>query len=491
MAKVCAILFLFVFFLSPLAFSQSHPAVELQLLSNEQIAELNLDKPSFSAWVKIMGQRIDSIFSLTDQKRDIMVLVHMYADRDPTLQFYSRPAYSTGELKKVQTAFHTVPPFRTRFIAYDYLYLIRTNGGSGDHKGAFSPEYVDPLNLSHKAFTKASLTEKKVLLSTWAQEVMPLLAASLQKVDDKFSGVKYMARTLNTLTAATPVSEANGASQSRILALTDSMADYWRGVMEMSPGNGIISLSKVMLLVKDGDFDLAKEYCELLRPFGNDKLAATWFLTELSWQLDAFNKELQTRSARGLEQGERGNYAGAVSIFSGLLAEYPRSAALHYDLNYELLKKRQAEHSDSVFSPAQWASLVEVINSCNPLYPQSIRPSSPKQAYIAMRRAMLPTLFKDKTKYPADVLELADIALDLGAYGYAAEAYWLCFSRLKKEEIGHRETLAYFLYCLDKLGVKEIRKNFIWEFEKEFKKIDKERKGKMEESAAYKGFKSH
>ena len=87
-------------------------------------------------------------------------------------------------------------------------------------------------------------------------------------------------------------------------------------------------------------------------------------------------------------------------------------------------------------------------------------------------------------------MELGDIALDLGAYGYAAEVYWLCFSRIKKEDIGNREMLPYCLYCLDKLGVQDIRKNFIGDFDKEFKRIDKERRKQMEENKFYRSFKN-
>ncbi|HXC04746.1 MAG TPA: hypothetical protein VNZ86_08325, partial [Bacteroidia bacterium] len=116
------------------------------------------------------------------------------------------------------------------------------------------------------------------------------------------------------------------------------------------------------------------------------------------------------------------------------------------------------------------------------------RANNGKEGYELYRRAEQVKLFKDKEKRTADIQKLGDIALDLNATAYAGEIYWLCFSRIKKEDLNGKEMLPYFLYTLDKLGIKDIKNNFKGNFEKEFKKIDKERKKEMERSPVYKSF---
>ena len=48
-----------------------------------------------------------------------------------------------------------------------------------------------------------------------------------------------------------------------------------------------------------------------------------------------------------------------------------------------------------------------------------------------------------------------------------------------------REVLAAFLYDLEQLGVKSIKKNFRGDHEKDFKRIAAERRERMEKNAPY------
>jgi hypothetical protein len=462
---------------------QAAPHIEIQLLSNEQVSELNLDRGSFPSWTRGMTNLTDSAFLRDKTKRDVMVLVTLHTAKDPEVRIYARPSYTPAELEQVQQFYKRTPVSYTRLTDYSFLYLIRLNGGNGDKAAAFIPAFEDPAQITRKNFKRANLSDKKNMLINWATtEALPLIAAAEMRVEEKFSGVHYMALTLNSY-LHTP---SSGITPQQVLRLTDSTADYWRGVMEMSPGNELVSLSKVLLMVAAGQFDYAKEYNELLKPFGSEKALATYYMKELSWRLEEFDKELSTRTQRGIDQRLNGNYAGAVAIDEGIDSEYPNSAWLKYELFYCHNMLQNEDKKDSLRTAADWRlSKMDILN-CNPLYPIVARAFSGEENYQAFRRSQISTLFKDKNHNAKDVAELADIALDLHVYGYAAEVYWLSFSRIKKEELGQREMLPYYLYCLEHLGVKSIKETFKGDFEKEFKRIEKERRKKMEESVYFK-----
>jgi hypothetical protein len=474
---------LFLFVSSAAVFAQGAPHIEIQLLGNEQVSELNLDRGSFPSWTRSMTNLTDSAFLGDKTKRDVMVLVTLHTSKDPEVSIYARPSYTPTELEQVQQFYRRTPVSYTRLTDYSFVYLIRLNGGNGDKTAAFVPVFEDPAQLARKTFRKANLSDKKSMLINWTNtEALPLIAAAEMKVDEKFSGVHYMALTINNYLQKVQ----DNITGRQVLRLTDSSADYWRGVMEMSPGNELVSLSKVMLMVAAGQFDYAKEYTELLKPFGSDKALATYYMKELSWRLEEFDKELSTRTQRGIDQRLKGNYAGAVAIDEGIDAEYPNSAWLKYELFYCRNMLKNEEKKDSLRTAADWSiSKTEILN-CNPLYPIVARALSGEENYQTFRRSQISTLFKDKNHNGKDVAELGDIALDLHVFGYAAEVYWLCFSRIKKEELNQREMLPYYLYCLEQLGVKSIKETFKGDFEKEFKRIEKERRKKMEGSVYFK-----
>ena len=84
-----------------------------------------------------------------------------------------------------------------------------------------------------------------------------------------------------------------------------------------------------------------------------------------------------------------------------------------------------------------------------------------------------------------NILEYADIALDLKVYGFAAHMYWLILQN-KPDDFPQRDILAHYLYCLEKLGDTE----FLHRYESEYsrqksRKIEKDRKKVMESSPEF------
>ena len=84
------------------------------------------------------------------------------------------------------------------------------------------------------------------------------------------------------------------------------------------------------------------------------------------------------------------------------------------------------------------------------------------------------------TRRSTDLVSYADIARDLDVYGFAAMLYWNIVSAVKPEDYGGRELLEDFLYCLEQLGVKDLKENFRGDHAAAFARIKADRKKRVE-----------
>jgi hypothetical protein len=83
-------------------------------------------------------------------------------------------------------------------------------------------------------------------------------------------------------------------------------------------------------------------------------------------------------------------------------------------------------------------------------------------------------LFEKPPQEPAQfVSQYADLALKLEAYGYAAHLYWFSVG-LKATDLTVEQKLTRYLYCLEKLGVTDLKKNFKDDFSAAFARLDRE-----------------
>ncbi|MBK6986096.1 MAG: hypothetical protein IPH32_15740 [Bacteroidetes bacterium] len=64
--------------------------------------------------------------------------------------------------------------------------------------------------------------------------------------------------------------------------------------------------------------------------------------------------------------------------------------------------------------------------------------------------------------------------MDLGVYDFAAQLFWLS-STFDKE---NKDALTKYLYCIEKLGVSDLKENFKGNYDKLFKDLEKEKKKK-------------
>ena len=352
-------------------------------------------------------------------------------------------------------------------IIFYLLFLLITNSN------LFAQKENDKIIQDYE---NASLKQKFEMNKTYAiKEALPVLSGYQTIVEDKFAGVKNFGNL---------VTKTNFSEQQDILKLTGNNSDFWRANMEMESGNQLIPVTKIFMLISQGEFDYAIKYIEIVKMFSKSETYADKYLEELSNRLDLFNKQLNTEIEKGIAEHDKGNFEKAISIYSEILKLYPNSAWANFELFYSQSELNKKNGDGKLNSIENWNKKKTNILDHNPFYGLPISSQNPKDAYLLFRRNSIETLFKDKNERLNDIYKYAEIAMDLKIYDFAAQLFWFSFSHSKNNE----DSIYKFLYCIEKLGVTNLKGNFKGNFEKEFKNIEKEKEKEMTKSEIYKSY---
>ncbi len=454
--------------------SQTLPEISIDMLGNDNITSVNIQESD--KMVKSIGQAMDVVkkeFVDVPPDQKIVIVFISHKTGTPTVELYSRPKLSKEKEKNFFTQINALHFENTLIV--DFPILINVNV-KPDELSSFT-DLVLPTDRLKEEYIKADLKKKYELNKSWAiNEMLPILSAFEVKVDDQFAGVK----NVGTLVSKTDFSKPQDSE-----ALTSKKMDYWRATMEMNAGNQLIPATKIGMLVAQGEFDQASKYLEIINLFSDPKSVPTTYLNELTWRLNLFTKELNVEIGIGIEQHDKGKYQKAITIYRSILESYPNSAGVLYELYYSQNALDIENKKIEAGSRTAWDKAKGEIYRCNPVYTMDVRASNAKEGYLLFRRQSISELFKEKDQRLKDIYKYADIAMDLGVYDFAAQLFWLSFTFDKEQ----KEAANKFLYCLDKLGEKKLKDNFKGDFEKIFKKIDKDKEEEMKESQMYKAFK--
>ncbi|MEM0577973.1 hypothetical protein [Flavobacterium polysaccharolyticum] len=325
-------------------------------------------------------------------------------------------------------------------------------------------------------YKNATLQQKFELNKTYAiKEVLPILSGYQTIVEEKFAGVKNFGNL---------ISKTSFSEQQEILKLTGNNSDFWRAIMEMESGNQLIPVTKIFMLISQGEFDYAIKYIEIIKMFSKKETYADKYLNDLAIRLELFNKQLNSEIYRGITEHDKGNFDKAISIYNEILKQYPNSAWANFELFYSQSELNKKNGEGKLNSIENWNKKKNNILDHNPFYGLPISSQNPEDAYLLFRRNSIGGLFKDKKERLNDIYKYAEIAMDLKIYDFAAQLFWFSFSHSKNNE----DSIYRFLYCIEKLGVTNLKENFKGNFEKEFKKIEMEKENEMVKSEIYKSY---
>jgi tetratricopeptide (TPR) repeat protein len=354
---------------------------------------------------------------------------------------------------------------------YYYLFLIFTSTlfAQKDSLKIEDKSFEDYKNADLK--TKFEMNEKYA-----ANEVLPILSSYQTIVDDKFLGVK----NFGSLVAKTDFN-----LQQDINKLTSNNSDYWRATMEMESRNELIPTTKIFMLVSQGEFDYALKYMEIVKLISKDDNYANAHLSNLEKRLELFNNLLNSEIQKGIVEHDKGEFEKAIAIYKKILVDYPNSAWANFELFYSQFALNSKTGRKELNTFESWGKTKTNVFDHNPLYNVQMSAKDGKEGYQIYRRNSINKLFKDSKNKLEDIYEYADIAMDLQAYDFAAQLFWYTASYMKIET-----SIYKYFYCLEKLGIKDLKDNFKGDFEKEFSKIEKEKEKEMTKSQVYKSYKN-
>jgi tetratricopeptide (TPR) repeat protein len=469
---------LFIFFLL-IGFqlqAQKRENISIFLLDNENIAEVNTSGDSFiRSFDNIIGL-FEKEFSSLPSSQKITLFINFHKKGKPTIQLYSKPILATEKENSFLTQLIQLPLENTKLVNFPIAVTLNIKD---ERLEEIFPNIFDPLQQPITNYIEADIKKKIELNKEWAvNEVLPVLNAYQVIVDDKFTGVKGFGKTISTI---------NFNEKQNIINLTDKNADYWRACMEMQAGNQLITATKVFILVAQGELDYANQYLDIVDMFSKSGNIPNRYLEELKKRMQLFSNQLNKEIQKGIEQHDKGNYQTAIDIYKNILSIYPKSAWALYELYYSQNALEVKENKMTMEDRSLWDKAKPEIYKANPLYPRDVRASNGKEGYLIFRRQELKTLFKKEDAQIDDIYKCAEIAMDLGAYDFAAQLFW--YSTLYNKKLDTNKILYRFLYCLEKLGVKRMDNIFKIDFDKEFKKIDEEREKEMKKNIVYKSFK--
>mgnify|MGYP001500499620 CR=1 FL=1 len=467
------IVILFIFNIS--AFSQSNVALEIQLLTHDLIGEATIDNEIFIEWLKKINKEIEEHLKQEAGDKEVLVMITLFKERNAEITIHSRPELNNKSADILLSKLLKIKSPRTKNAKYSLAVIAKINKGSNQQID-FTPKIVHPFDREMIIFEKLSLSDKSNELEKWTEnEIIPLLAFYEINVDPQFEGVLSIGKIL----------EKKKYINEDVEKITDMNSDYWRAIMEMAKGNQLILFTKMCLHIVNREFDKAIRLLFIIHLFSDEETLPAILYEEMSLKLFILNEELNKSIKEGIKLHDEGKYDKAIAHYEYLLKIFPKSAWLNYELYYS----KTASMKSIEEKEREWEKSKKIIYSCDPLYSMNVIAKTGKEGYLLFIRQEILTLFKSKNVTKKEIIKYADIAFDLENYGFAAQLYWIILSYFSEVDYGKRNILAYYLYCLDKLGDKKTIKNFKGDFKTEFQIIEKERKKLMEESTIYNAFK--
>jgi hypothetical protein len=191
--------------------------------------------------------------------------------------------------------------------------------------------------------------------------------------------------------------------------------------------------------------------------------------------LELFHKEVDAKIRRGVALHDAGKYDEALKLYDSILKDYPNSAWARYERFHTRRTVAQNNGASVAEAHADWPAVHKEILAADPLYSAMAIAQGEDGMFQLRRRAAINALFKDRSRTGKDLIEYADIALDLKVYGFAGLLYWNCFVAVPQAQHSDRALVEYFLYCLEELGVKDLKENFKGDHAAEFAKIRSQR----------------
>lgn len=444
--------------------------VRLEVRSSEALVDYNFSGKELSDWGPRLSLALDESLGPESVAQTIIAQVTLHRDREASVELSASPVLSSALSQRLVRSLRESAPPKTKLVDFTLRVVAKVGAGSPDGESACLPKLLSPHEKRLAELQAATLGQRLQILQAWSvQEVLPVLTAAMQAAEPDFPGVRGVGTLLQRERKHGPVSQ-----------LLDGSMLYWRGLLEMSPGNPLLLSSRLFLYLARGELDLTRLYMKPIYYFAKSDNLAHDYLEQLRDYLIAFYDSLDARIRVGVALHDESRFDDAISLYDGILRDYPCSALALYERwfakNEKELRPGSAQAGSSL---DEWEQVRSDVFRCNPMFEIDAVSVNEQRRQQMMRRLALRALWKDRRSEGEDYLRYADIALDLGEYGLAAHLYFLIGTGLSARAYGDRNVLAHFLYSVEKLGVTELKTLFKGDHQRDFADIDKQRAARL------------
>lgn len=458
------------------------PELSMVLLNPAAVWSENLpDGEVFSAWLAPALDACRAALAAEKKPPALLVQITLRKHADPVFELAGRPALPGAMQKRLRAAFAALPPLRPPVCDVALRLQTVEAGAEPMARGAtFKPRLLTPDEAADAAFAKANLAAKVVALRAWAREqALPLLAHAAANVDAKIAGVRSCGQLVATLDFSAPIV---------VEKVFYGNPDFWRGALEMRPGNQLIGALPALAFAANGELDKASSMAAVISQFSMEDTLASTVLIRLRRMLDAFRGQVAAEINRGIAFHDRGQFDRAIATYQTLLKSYPGSAWAHYEVFFSTLSKtgpvRKA--GGAGVESSEWDAAAPEIYRRDPLYNVQFSGIRGRSMGAMFDRLTLRFMAGKPTEDLGERLgTIAEVAMHLESYGPAAQIYWVLLNTkfapkkriLPAKEVSlltSNDVLARFLYCLEQLGVTTIKDNFQGDFPEAFAELDRE-----------------
>lgn len=433
----------------------------------EELAQRLPDTKAVAAWLMEASAACDTVLNAQEKPVMLLAQIRIQAKGKPVFELGGQPELSPSLTKDLLAALDKLSPLNTQFGEA----VFRLQSMPPDMRNPFKeasfyrPLVLTPAEAFAAKFEKASLGEKHEMLRQWAREnPLPTLARLASGVDPKFEGVIATGKAMvKALKSGAPLDADSLLCRS---------SSFWRGVMEMAPGNHLIQGMLPLALLADGEVDKANEYLSVQMLFADKQSLAYHYEQQASQLLGLFRKQEASQIQEGIALHDAGKYKDAIKVYRKVLKGSPHSSWARYEIFYSEAHKDGPEGMMKAGEPGgAWDKAAKEIYAYNPLY--STQFTGRRGNDMGALKARLAARMAPKEKNATGDLiigVLATSALKLEMYPFAALLYWNSTStklNLIEHDLGQNErvtltkdqTFEHFFYCLSKLGCQELEKN--------------------------------
>ncbi len=467
---------------APVSEAGSQSQLAVVLLDSPAVFSANFpDMDTFSAWMAGPLAACNAAVAAEKRPPAVLVQVALRKHGDPVIEVAGKPRLSGSLERKLRAAFAHVAPLRPPVC--DLAFRFQTQGTQDNpvSEGAsYRPRVLTPDETADAAFAKANLAGQLAILRAWAADQgLPLLSATAAGVDEKFAGVRNIGRTLSTV---------DFTETQSVGTLFYGNPDFWRGLIEMVPGNQLVGAMPALACAANGEIDRAATLSAIIVQFAQEETVARGVLTRLRAMIEPFQHQLATEIGRGIKFHERHQYDRAIEVYKDVLAIYPDSAWAHYERFFSTFAKTTPNAATAAGEGPNplWDEAAPEIYRCNPLYETQFAGMRGKTMGAMFDRLTLRLLAGKPGEDPGERFgTVAEVAMHLEDYGPAAQIYWLLlaikqapkYQILPAKEptmLTTNEVLSRFLYCLEKLGVTNVKQSFRGDFPEDFADLDRQ-----------------